>query len=126
MVKEISIGIIGIQGAISEHLFSMRKALQEKNILGKAFVIRDKKEINEIDALILPGGESTTISRILYESGFYDAILKRLKDNDLPIMGTCAGCVILSSETADTKNDVKLLSAMNMRVNRNAFGDQTH
>ena len=124
MVKKISIGVIGIQGAVSEHIASMEKALRETNILGKAFVIKNKQEINEIDALILPSGESTTISRILYKSGLHDAIFKRIKENSLPIMGTCAGCVILASEMTDNTKDVNLLSAMDMHVKRNAFGRQ--
>jgi len=124
MVKKISIGVIGIQGAVSEHIASMEKARRETNILGKVFVIKNKQEINEIDALILPGGESTTISGILYKSGLHDAIFKRIKENSLPIMGTCAGCVILASEMTDRTKDVNLLSAMDMHVKRNAFGRQ--
>ena len=124
MVKKISIGVIGIQGAVSEHIASTEKALRETNILGKIFVIKNKQEINEIDALIIPGGESTTISRILYKSGLHDAIFKRIKENSLPIMGTCAGCVILASEMTDNTIDVNLLSAMDIHVKRNAFGRQ--
>ena len=126
MVKEISIGVIGIQGAVSEHLATMERALKEKNIPGRVFIIKNKQNINDVDALILPGGESTTISRILYKSGLHDAISKRIKENNLPVMGTCAGCVILSSETSDNEKDVKLLSAMNTCVKRNAFGRQKH
>jgi 5'-phosphate synthase pdxT subunit len=124
MVKKTSVGVFGAQGAISEHITSMKKALEENNVSGDVFVIRNKKQLNEIDALIIPGGESTTISKILYNTGFYEAILKRIKNGDLPIMGTCAGCVILASEITDNYKDVKLLSAMNMQVKRNAFGRQ--
>jgi len=74
--------------------------------------------------LILPGGESTTISRILYNSGLYGIISERIKKRNLPVMGTCAGCVILASELIDNTKDVKLLKAMNMQVERNAFGRQ--
>jgi 5'-phosphate synthase pdxT subunit len=124
MVKKISIGVIGIQGAVSEHISSMEKALKETNTPGEVIVIKNKQEINEIDALILPGGESTTISRILYKSGLYDAISKRIKERNLPIMGTCAGCVILASEMIDDTKDVRLLYAMDINVKRNAFGRQ--
>lgn len=124
MVKKISIGVIGIQGAVSEHVASMEKALRETNTPGEVFVIKNKQEINDIDALVFPGGESTTISRILYRSELHDAISKRIKENNLPVMGTCAGCVILASEMADNTQDVKLLSAMDMHVKRNAFGRQ--
>jgi 5'-phosphate synthase pdxT subunit len=124
MVKKTSIGVFGAQGAISEHVSSMKKALEENNNSGDVFVIRNKKQLNEIDALIIPGGESTTISKILHNSGLYEAILKRIKNGDLPIMGTCAGCVILASKVSDNSKEVKLLSAMNMQVKRNAFGRQ--
>ena len=74
MVKELSIGVVGIQGARSEHIISMQNALKETNTPGKVFIVRHKEEIKDIDALILPGGESSTISRILYNSGLYYAI----------------------------------------------------
>ena len=124
MVKKVSVGVIGIQGAVSEHVASMEKALRETNTPGDVFVIKNKQEINYIDALVFPGGESTTISRILYKSGFSDAISKRIKENSLPIMGTCAGCVLLASEMTDNTQNVKLLSAMDTHVKRNAFGRQ--
>ena len=124
MVKKISIGIIGIQGAISEHVKMMEAAFKEKNISGDAFVIRNKKELHDINALIIPGGESTTISKILYNSGLYTSILDRIKRNNLPIMGTCAGCVILASKITDNIKEIKHLSAINMQVKRNAFGRQ--
>ena len=116
--------ITGIQGAISEHVTSMKNILEKENIPGKVIVIKNPIQIDEVDALILPGGESTTISKILYQSGLYNTILKRLNENNLPVMGTCAGCVILASELIDNSNKVKLLSAMNMKVKRNAFGRQ--
>ena len=124
MVKKISIGIIGIQGAVSEHFTLMEKTLKEDNNQGKVITIKNKHEIDRIDALIIPGGESTTISKILHKSELYDAISKRIKEKNLPIMGTCAGCVILASKINDNINDVKLLSAMDIQVKRNAFGRQ--
>ena len=124
MVNKISIGIIGIQGAISEHVFSMNNALDESNIKGKVIVINNSAQIEEIDALIIPGGESTTISNILYQSDLYKTIIGRIKENNLPIMGTCAGCVLLASKLDDNLKEIKLLSAINMNVKRNAFGRQ--
>jgi len=124
MVKELSIGVVGIQGARSEHIVSMQNALKETNTPGKVFIVKHKEDIDTIDALIIPGGESTTISRILYNSGLYGIISERIKKRNLPVMGTCAGCVILASELIDNTKDVKLLKAMNMQVERNAFGRQ--
>jgi len=124
MVKQLSIGVIGIQGARSEHITSMQKALKETNKSGKVFIVKDKEEINKLDALIIPGGESSTISRILFNSGLYETISNRIKKQDLPIMGTCAGCVLLASELIDNTKDIKLLNAIDMQVERNAFGRQ--
>ena len=124
MVKRITIGVIGIQGAVSEHLALMRKIFEETNTSGEVFVVRNQDDIKKIDALIFPGGESTIISRILFKSGLHSAISGRLKEDNLPIMGTCAGCVILASEMTDNKKDLKLLSAIDMNVKRNAFGRQ--
>jgi len=124
MVRKVSIGVLGIQGAISEHIASMEVALREANTPGKVFVVNHKEKMTDIDALILPGGESTAISRVLHTSDLYNIISERIKENNLPIMGTCAGCVILSKELSDNVKDVKLLNAMDMQVERNAFGRQ--
>ncbi len=124
MVNKINIGVVGIQGAISEHVFSMQKVLNETKIPGNVSVVKYKKDLENIDALILPGGESTTISRALNKTGLYREIVKRIKQNDIPIMGTCAGCVLLSKKLTNMSEDVKLLKAMDMEVKRNAFGRQ--
>jgi len=124
MVRKVSIGVLGIQGAISEHITSMETTLKETNTPGKVFIINHKEKMTDIDALIIPGGESTTISRVLHKSDLYNIISKRIKENNLPIMGTCAGCVILSKKLINNVKDVKLLNAMDMQVERNAFGRQ--
>ncbi|UCH71916.1 MAG: pyridoxal 5'-phosphate synthase glutaminase subunit PdxT [Thermoplasmatales archaeon] len=124
MVEKLSVGVIGIQGDVSEHIISMENAFRKKKIPGKTFIIRQKEDMKDVDALILPGGESTTISKILYKSGMHNAISNKIKENNLPIMGTCAGCTILASKLINNTNDVKLLNAMNIQVRRNAFGRQ--
>lgn len=72
----------------------------------------------DIDALIIPGGESTTISSLMIKTGIFDEI-KKVAD-DIPIMGTCAGCILLAKDAGD----VKTLELMDMKVERNAFGRQ--
>jgi len=124
MVNNISIGILGIQGAVSEHVTAMTRTLKEKDAKGTVFVVKHKEQINGIDGLIIPGGESTTISRVLHKSGIYDEILKRVEESNLPIMGTCAGCVILAKEITDHAAEVEPLYLMDMHVKRNAFGRQ--
>jgi 5'-phosphate synthase pdxT subunit len=124
MVRIKTIGVLSIQGAVSEHIAAMNRALREEKIQGQTILARQPADIDRIDALILPGGESTTISRILVNTGIYEVIRKRLKNNDLPLMGTCAGCALLAKELTDTLGDVVLLQAMDMQVERNAFGRQ--
>ena len=124
MVKKISIGILAVQGAVSEHFTAMTNTLRQTNTSGNVFFVNNKDDIKKIDALILPGGESTTISNILYKTGMYKTIHERIKNNDLPIMGTCAGCVILAKEITEDVDKVKLLKVMDMQVARNSFGRQ--
>jgi len=124
LVEIVSIGVLSVQGAVSEHIDSIRRVFKKTNTHGNAKLIRQKKDIDGIDALVIPGGESTTISRILFKSGVYDTILQRLRQDTLHIMGTCAGCVLLAKEIVGKKDDVKLLHAMDMQVERNAFGRQ--
>ena len=125
MVEIFTIGVLGIQGAISEHISALKSTFQEENIRGKAIVVKKKEEIDTLDALIIPGGESTTISRVLQKSGLFDAIHDRLKEKNLPVMGTCAGCILLSKEIIDDKmGEVQPFQAMDMHVERNAFGRQ--
>jgi len=124
MVKIKTIGVLSIQGAVSEHIAAMNQALLEENIKGNTILVRRPTDIEQIEGLILPGGESTTISSILVRTGMHEVIRKRMKHNNLPIMGTCAGCALLAKELADTLGDVVLLKAMDMQVERNAFGRQ--
>jgi 5'-phosphate synthase pdxT subunit len=102
----------------------MNRVFQEGKKKGNAILVRQPRDIDSCDALVIPGGESTTISRILVNSGIYDVIRERMKNDDIALMGTCAGCVLLAKEITDTKVDVKLLEAMDMQVERNAFGRQ--
>jgi 5'-phosphate synthase pdxT subunit len=102
----------------------MNQVFQEKKKKGHALLVRHPQDIDSCDALIIPGGESTTISRILVRSGMHQVICERLKQNDIALMGTCAGCVLLAQELTNEPEDIKLLHAMDMQVERNAFGRQ--
>lgn len=102
----------------------MNRVFKEGTIKGKAILVRQPSEIDTCDGLIIPGGESTTISRILVNSGMHEKIRKRIDNQDIALMGTCAGCVLLAKELTETKADVKLLEAIDMQVERNAFGRQ--
>jgi 5'-phosphate synthase pdxT subunit len=124
LVAIVTIGVLSLQGAVSEHLTIMNRVFKEERQRGKTVLVRQKRDIDTCDALIIPGGESTTISRILINSGMHDVIHQRMEQENIALMGTCAGCVILAKELIDTSADVQLLQAIDMQVERNAFGRQ--
>jgi pyridoxal 5'-phosphate synthase pdxT subunit len=118
-----TIGVLSIQGAVSEHLESLRRLFSNPRCKGRAIPLRLKEQVADLDGVILPGGESTTISRILEQSGIGPKLRERILNDDLAVMGTCAGCVLLAQTLADP-TEVTLLNAMEMEVRRNAFGRQ--
>lgn len=124
MVKKVNIGILGTQGAVLEHETIIKKLFSETNTKGEIFIIHDKNQIEKADGLIIPGGETTTISKILIQTGIYNKILERIKQKNIAIMGTCAGCVLLSEKIINNNKQIKCFKAMDMHVKRNAFGRQ--
>ncbi len=119
------IGVVGFQGAVSEHFEALRAAMRKMRIGGKVMEIRSAADVDRADGIVIPGGESTTISRLLCRSGAFDRIVKRARKEDLPIMGTCAGCIMLATGGGEQiKKTGKVLGLMDMSVNRNAFGRQ--
>lgn len=124
MVNSVNIGVIGFQGAITEHLSILKKSFDFTKNKGFIKDIKKKNDLENINGIIIPGGESTTISKLLIKNDLQYEILKRIEEDNIGIMGTCAGCVLLSSELAEANDDIKLLSVMKMKVKRNAFGRQ--
>jgi len=109
---------------VAEHLASMNRVFVREKKKGHAILVRQPSDIDNCDGVIIPGGESTTISRILVNSGMHDVIRERMDNHSIALMGTCAGCVLLAKELTDAKADVRLLEAMDFQVERNAFGRQ--
>ncbi len=120
----VNIGILGVQGAISEHKTMMEKTLEELKINGRIYIIKNREDLDRIDGLILPGGESTAISRMIYTSKLLEVIRDRVEDRDLAVMGTCAGCIILAKKVVDPIENLHLIGVIDMEVHRNAFGRQ--
>lgn len=118
-------GVISVQGAAPEHIAALKVAMANLGLDGSAVSVRKAKDLEGISCLVLPGGESTTISKLLRRFDLFDRIID-LANDGLPIMGTCAGCVLLSKEGDDQveKTDTELLKLMDMAVDRNAFGRQ--
>lgn len=87
--------------------------------------VRTKGDLANVDCLIIPGGESTTIAKLLDRFDMY-APIREMADNGVPIMGTCAGCILMAKEgdSEVRKKRTELLGLMDMRVSRNSFGRQ--
>jgi 5'-phosphate synthase pdxT subunit len=111
----VKIGVLALQGAVAEHM-------QMLSALGaEAVPVRLPSELDDLDALIIPGGESTTISKLLSDYGLMEPI-RRLARKDFPIFGTCAGLVLLAKKVPNL--DMESISVMDIEVERNAFGRQ--
>ena len=121
---DLSIGVLAIQGAVSEHVAMLKHALRAQKLSGNVSIIRKQSDMASLDGLILPGGESTTISKMMQKTGLFTAISKRIAADNLYVMGTCAGCVLLATELDHPDEEITLLQAMDMQVKRNAFGRQ--
>jgi len=121
----MNVGVIALQGAVSEHIDAVKRAMQELQVEGKAYAVRRKKDLEYADGLIIPGGESTTISKLLDKFSMLKMIRQRAKSG-MPIMGTCTGCILMAKkgDYEVEKTDTKLLFLMDMKVTRNAFGRQ--
>jgi 5'-phosphate synthase pdxT subunit len=115
MIKKI--GVLAIQGAFYEHIQMLRELDTE------VIEIRQKKHLldNHLDGLIIPGGESTVMGKLLRELDMFDD-LKQLIDNGLPVFGTCAGLILLANNLTNDKE--KHLATMDISVKRNAYGRQ--
>lgn len=113
----MSVGVLALQGAFIEHCHCLEKLGEEYKLLRNAESITD-----DIDRIILPGGESTVQKKLLKENGMFDK-LKAMIDNDTPVLGTCAGLILLSEECEnDNESGFATLPVV---VKRNAFGRQT-
>ena len=111
----MKVGVLSFQGGVAEHLNQIR-------LLGHSgFEVKKEKDLNDIDAIILPGGESTTIGRLLKVTGLIEPLREKIR-NGLPTWGTCAGMILLANEIEG--QELRYLQLMNIKVRRNAFGTQ--
>jgi pyridoxal 5'-phosphate synthase pdxT subunit len=111
----INIGVLALQGAIREHV----RALEAPDV--NIIVVKKAEQLEELDGLVFPGGESTTMRRLINLYGFYEP-LKHFARAGKPIFGTCAGAILMAREI--TGQPEPHLSIMDMEVERNAFGRQ--
>ncbi|NIL76871.1 MULTISPECIES: pyridoxal 5'-phosphate synthase glutaminase subunit PdxT [Rhodococcus] len=116
-MTEPTIGVLALQGDVREHL----AALETSGAHG--ITVRRPEELDAVDGLIVPGGESTTMSTLLSVFDLLEPLRARLKDG-LPAYGSCAGMILLASEILDTRPDAQHLDGLDITVRRNAFGRQ--
>ncbi len=121
--KLMKIGVIAVQGAVPEHIKILKRSMKNLEIDGDTIPVRKVQELEKVDGIIIPGGESTTISKLLIQFNLFEHLQQKAKEN-LPIMGTCAGNILLAKETKREIKDQKLLELMDIKVERNAFGSQ--
>ncbi|KXT55773.1 pyridoxal 5'-phosphate synthase glutaminase subunit PdxT [Gordonia sp. PS3] len=113
----VRIGVLALQGDVREHVAALAACGAE------AVPVRRESELYAVDGLVIPGGESTAMSRLLGVFELYDPLVKRLRDG-LPAYGSCAGMIMLASKILDTRPDARHLDALDVTVRRNAFGRQ--
>jgi len=112
------IGVLAVQGAVSEHEAALA------DVGARTSRVRDAADLEGLDGLVIPGGESTTFGLVAGESGLLDAVRKRV-DGGMPVFGTCAGMIMLARGIAGGGAQ-PLIGGMDIVVRRNAFGRQVH
>ena len=115
----LRIGVLALQGDVSEHVLALERALSGR---GEVVEVRRPGQMRECQALALPGGESTAISRQLERSGLAEELVDAAKEGK-PILATCAGLVLLSREVQGDGR-VRTLGLMDTQISRNDFGPQ--
>lgn len=111
------VGVLALQGAFDVH----RRRLIDLGVTTR--LVRTPPDLDGIDALVLPGGESTTMSKLLTTSGLFDVLKGRLCDG-LPVFGTCAGMILCATEVLDARPDQRGFDLVDITVRRNGYGRQ--
>ena len=111
------VGVLALQGAFAAHIDSLTR------VGARAEEVRTPEHLAGVDALVMPGGESSTMSNLLVSSGLFDAVADRIRQG-MAVFGTCAGMILLASEVLDGRDDQLNFSAIDISVRRNAFGRQ--
>lgn len=113
----LRIGVLALQGAFSAH----RECLDSIDV--SSIEVRTPQQLESVDALLMPGGESSTMSQLLESSGLFSPIAARLREG-FGVFGTCAGMILLAQQILDGRSDQRSFEALDISVRRNAFGRQ--
>ncbi len=121
-----TIGVLSIQGDVKENILSAKSAIDELGIDGKVIDVKTPEEISQLDGLIIPGGESTTIGKLSLVNGSLKVIKEKI-EGGMPVLGICAGMIMLSNTVNDRivgKTDQPLFGIFDIKLERNSFGRQ--
>ena len=122
----LTFGVLSIQGDVLENILSVKAAIEALDVDATVTAVRTPDEISKVDALVIPGGESTTIGQLSKFNGSLK-ILKEKIEEGMPVLGICAGMVLLSNNANDKvvgKIDQPLLNILDIKLERNSFGRQ--
>jgi 5'-phosphate synthase pdxT subunit len=111
------VGVLALQGAFERHAHALT------TLGADAALVRTPDHLRDVDALVLPGGESTTMSMLLESSGLLDPLAERLASG-LPVLGTCAGMILLAAQVLDGRPDQRSFGVVDLSVRRNGYGRQ--
>ncbi|KAH8900223.1 glutamine amidotransferase subunit pdxT [Thozetella sp. PMI_491] len=122
----ITVGVLALQGGFAEHLSLLRAAARQFQC-GFTFIeVRNKEQLNRCNALVIPGGESTTMAIVAARLNLLEPLRQFVKVERRPVWGTCAGLVMLAeSASATKKGGQDLIGGLDIRVQRNSYGRQT-
>ena len=112
-----TVGVLALQGAFAVH----EQRLRECSVAARQ--VRTPDDLARVDALVMPGGESTTMSKLLTTSGLFDVLASRIADG-MPVFGTCAGMILLATDVLDGRPDQRSFGAIDIAVRRNGYGRQ--
>lgn len=125
-MSELNIGVLSIQGDVSENVSSTQDALKEFGEKGAVSTVKTPEQIAKVDGLIIPGGESTMIGQLSLVNGSLKKIKEKIEEG-MPVLGICAGLILLSKDAKDRvvgEIDQPLLDLLDVQVERNSFGRQ--
>ena len=111
------IGVLALQGDVREHMRSLEAAG------ARAVSVRSVETLSQVDALVIPGGESTTMSKLAILDGFLEP-LREARASGMPMYGSCAGLIMLADRVTDARPDQETVGGIDVTVRRNAFGRQ--
>ena len=122
----ITIGVLAIQGDVAENILATKTAIEQSNVSGQVIEVKTPEDVEKIDGLVIPGGESTMMGQLSLVNGSLKQIKEKISSG-MPVFGICAGLILLSKNASDRivgNMDQPLLDMLDVTVERNSFGRQ--